>query len=193
MSAAATLPEGASAPSEVSPDAAAKAAAEVKTARSGAAAPTPIGPSGPAPKRRGRPPGSKNKSPSPGTVAAPSPATVATVEEVAEPADPEEFAEIVDLFNLVCEANQVEPVPEEAKKLWSEKAAKVANRWGGTLPLLPELSLIGCSVAIFGPRIVMLTDPAHKATVQAKAAQAAEEERAKRGDMPPPPGPQKKK
>lgn len=173
------LAEGSSTISQVSSDLAAKAQAEVEAARS---APRETANGEPVKRGRGRPPLSpeekarraalRGQAPSP----SPSPAVPVAQEEKATP---EEFEAFVDMANMIFAQSMIDPVPPAQAKEWSIQAAKVANRWGGSLPLLPELSLLGATAMIFGPRVLVMLDPDHKelvrATQAAKAAKLREE------------------
>lgn len=161
-------PEGAT-PGEVDPATAAKAKAEVDAARAKPVVQAEV--IGNVKRGRGRPKGSTNK-PKAEKV-------VQDQDEDDDPAEPADFEEWVDLFNSLCVSNGVEPIPEEDGRRWSRKAAKVANRWGGSIPLMPEVSLIVGTVMIFGPRAAVMLDPEHQARVKAwKAAQDEERMRA---------------
>jgi hypothetical protein len=170
---AAPLESGAT-PGEVPPELAAKAQAEVESARAAPRQAEVIGNVNDAPKRkRGRPPGSKNKRPQ----AAPEPQELRDEgqdDEENEPATPEDMAELVDLFNLACVHMAVPPVEDDVRDEWAKKAARVANKWGGSLPLQAELTLLASTAIIFGPRVALMVDPAHQEQLRAAKAQEAE-------------------
>lgn len=165
-------PEAGAVAGEVSPELAAKAQAEVTGARSAPRQAEVIGNVGDAPKRkRGRPPGSTNKA-RPRAVE-PEPEEP---EEENDPATPQDMEELVDLFNYMCVARKVPPVEEDLKREWSKKAAKVANKWGGSLPLQAELTLLVSTVVIFGPRAQLMLSEEHAQAVAAEEALKAEKE-----------------
>lgn len=151
---------GASAPDSVDPSLAAKAQAEVDAAR---AAPRDTSSPVAAPRKRGRPPGSGTKKPE------------AVEGEVIELATPEQFASLVDVANMVFRSSMVAPIDDTDKAEWSKQAATVANRWGGQLPLMPELTLIGTTAMIFGPRVLTMFSKDHKAKVAAEKKRLEEQ------------------
>lgn len=155
-------------PESVPPELAGVAQAEVDQAR---AAPRPPAIDAevisPPPRKRGRPKGSTNRPKGAETFNAP------PEPEPEPPATPEELAELMGLFSLFCESQGVEGVPDDVALEWGKKAARVANRWGGSVPFLPELTLIVATGMIVGPRVAQLTDPEHQARVAAER-QAAE-------------------
>jgi hypothetical protein len=160
LDSAAPPDSGASAPDSVDASLAAKAQAEVDAAR---AAPRDTSSPMQAPRKRGRPPGSGTKKPE------------AIEGEVIELATPEQFASLVDVANMVFRSAMVAPIPDDEKKEWAAQAAVVANRWGGQLPLMPELTLIGTTCMIFGPRVVTMLSKDHKAKVAAEKKKLEEQ------------------
>jgi hypothetical protein len=166
------LPEGASPVGTVDPQLADKARAEVDAARSAPrdANATSSPPTDAPPRKRGRPPGSKTR------------AQQLPEEPQPDPATPEQFASLVDMANMVFRANSIAPVGDEERDEWAKQAATVANRWGGQLPLMPELTLLATTGVIFGPRVMLMLSKAHKEKLAAEKRRQAERDATAKAD-----------